>query len=333
MRLLILGGTKFLGRFLVEAGLERGHELTLLHRGQTNPDLFPNVEKIHANRDGGLDVLNGRQWDAVIDTSGYVPRVVKQAVEKLKHAVSHYTFVSSISVYRDFTTLGLTEDAPCLELEDVFSEDIEHSYGALKALCESEVQAEFGERALVVRPGLIVGPHDPTDRFTYWPHRFAEGGDILVPDDKLASMQFIDVRDLAAWILTMVERRVGGVFNATGPGAPLTMAQFVAACVDAGAKDANPVWVSEEFLLRHEVGEWVELPLWISKQTNWPGFMAASVQKAMATGLTFRPLAQTISDTMAWSLNLPTDRPWKAGLSRARERQLLTAWSEETSSN
>lgn len=329
MRLLVLGGTKFLGRHLVEAGLERGYTITILHRGQTNPALFPNVEKIHANRDGELDVLHDREWDAVIDTSGYVPRVVKQAVEKLKHAVGHYTFVSSISVYRDFSTIGLDEHAPILELEDVFSEDVEQSYGALKALCESEVQAEFEDRALVVRPGLIVGPHDPTDRFTYWPRRFAQGGDVLVPSDPFAPVQFIDVRDLAEWMLTMIERKVSGVFNATGPSTPLTMREFMATCVDVTPKEANPVWVSEEFLARHQVGEWVELPLWISKQTNWPGFMAASQQRAMAAGLTFRPLAQTLSDTMAWSQGLAKDRLWQAGLSPERERELLAAWYEE----
>jgi len=232
-------------------------------------------------------------------------------------------------VDRDFSTIGLDEHAPILELEDVFSEDVEQSYGALKALCESEVQAEFEDRALVVRPGLIVGPHDPTDRFTYWPRRFAQGGDVLVPSDPFAPVQFIDVRDLAEWMLTMIERKVSGVFNATGPSTPLTMREFMATCVDVTPKEANPVWVSEEFLARHQVGEWVELPLWISKQTNWPGFMAASQQRAMAAGLTFRPLAQTLSDTMAWSQGLAKDRLWQAGLSPERERELLAAWYEE----
>jgi len=248
MRILILGGTEFLGRHLVDAALTSGHEVTLFNRGRTNPDLYPDVEKLRGDRDGNLAVLRSRQWDAVIDTSGYVPRVVRQSVELLKEAAQHYTFVSSISVYVDFSRIGMDENASVGTLENVTTENVSEHYGALKALCEQEVQSTFGERALVVRPGLIVGSHDPTDRFTYWVRRFSQGVEVLVPGRCDYPVHLIDVRDLAEWMIRMVENKVSGVFNTTGPEKALTMEKFVGDLVDAIPSPGNATWVSEEFI-------------------------------------------------------------------------------------
>jgi len=326
MRILILGGTEFLGRHLVDVALTSGHEVTLFNRGQTNPDLYPNVEKLRGDRDGDLDALRRRSWDAVIDTSGYVPRVVRQLVELLKDSVLHYTFVSSISVYADFSGNGMDENASVGTLEDVTTENVSEDYGALKALCEKEVQSMFGERSLIIRPGLIVGPHDPTDRFTYWVRRFAQGRDVLVPGRRDYPVQFIDVRDLAEWMFRMVENKASGVFNATGPEKALTMEAFVGNLEEVIASSGTATWANEAFLQSQSVKEWVELPLWISDKTGWPGFSTVSVSLAIAYGLTYRPLRETILDTFGWDQTRPQDAHLKAGLSRERESELLRKW-------
>ena len=229
MKLLILGGTKYLGRHLTESALERGHEVTLFNRGRENPDLFHGkVEKLVGDRDGDLAALKGRKWDAVIDTSGYFPRVVKDSARLLADTVDHYTFISTISVYEDFSQPGIEETAPVGKLEDETVEDIgAGAYGPLKALCEQAVEEVMPGRSLIVRPGLIVGPYDPTDRFTYWPSRIAKGGEVLAPGDGTSPVQFIDARDLAEWVLTMTERKQTGVFNATGPEERLEMKGFL----------------------------------------------------------------------------------------------------------
>ena len=231
MNLLILGGTIFLGRYLVEAALARGHQVTLFNRGQHNSELYPDVEKLRGDRDGGLDVLRGRRWDAVVDTSGYVPRVVRASAELLADAVEHYTFISSISVYPHFRSVGLDESAPVGTLDDPTVEEITgESYGPLKALCEQAVEQALPGRTLVIRPGLIVGPHDYSDRFTYWVRRVAQGGELLAPAHPDWHTQIIDVRDLAEWTLRMVERRQTGVYNATGPEYDLTFGQLLETC-------------------------------------------------------------------------------------------------------
>lgn len=326
MRILILGGTEFLGRHLVDAALTNGHEVALFNRGQTNSDLYSNVEKLRGDRDGHLDALCGRCFDAVIDTSGYVPRVVRQSVELLKDAVMHYTFVSSISVYADFSQVGLGEDAPIGTLEDETTENVAEHYGALKALCEREVQSTFGDRALIVRPGLIVGPHDPTDRFTYWVRRFGQGGEVLVPGRYDYPIQFIDGRDLAEWIIQMVEHKTSGVFNATGPEKALTMKGFIENLKGAIPSAGSARWVSEAFLQSQGVKEWAELPLWISDKTGWPGFTTVNVKRAIAQGLTCRPLLETVRDTLRWDQTRPQDSNLKAGLSHERELDLLRTW-------
>ena len=289
MRILVLGGTLFLGRHLVEAALGRGHDVTLFNRGETNPELFPDVEKLRGDRDGELAALEGRRWDAAIDTSGYVPRVVRASAKLLAGAVEHYTFVSSLSVNMPTAKTGLTEDDPVHELETEGNEDVNAHYGPLKALCERAVEEALPGRALQLRSGLIVGPHDPTRRFTYWVERVARGGDLVAPAPPEQLVQLIDVRDLAGWTIDGVEERRTGTFNVTGP--VRTFAEMLGACRAAGASDARPVWVPEEVLLAHGV----DLPLWIPLESHpqWAGFFAVSTARAEAHGLRCRPLEES----------------------------------------
>ena len=326
MKLLILGGTRFLGRHLVMAARERGHELTLFNRGITHPGLFAGVEEIHGNRDGGLEPLKGRRWDAVIDTSGYVPRLVRASAELLHDAAPHYTFISTLSVFADLSTQGLHESSPLATMADETVEEISgETYGPLKVLCERAVQEVYARGALIIRPGLIVGPHDPTDRFTYWPVRVARGGEVLAPDAADNPVQFIDVRDLAAWTMRLVEAERGGVYNATGPEERLTLGELLATCRRVSEGDAHLTWVGEEFLLEHEVQPWIEMPLWIPGEEA-VGFGSFDVSKALAAGLTLRPLPATIAATLEWAGTRPADYEWRAGISPEREQALLQVW-------
>ena len=334
MKLLILGGTSFLGRHIVEIAQARGHDITLFNRGQRNPDIFPNVEKLRGNRDGDLSALQGRSWDAAIDTSGYVPRVVRASAELLADAVGHYTFISSISVFSDFSVIGVDESSPVGTLDDPTVEEITgETYGPLKALCEQTVEHALPGRALIVRPGLIVGSYDPTDRFTYWPHRVAQGGEVLAPAHPDYPVQVIDAHDLAAWIVSMVEARQTGVYNATGPDYTLTLGSLLDTCRAVGGGDATITWVAEQFLLDREVEPWGQLPLWVpeSDPAN-AGFSAVNCRKAIAAGLTFRPIADTVRDTLAWDATRPADYSWRAGLPRERESELLQAWHAQHAS-
>lgn len=326
MRLLVLGGTKFLGRAAVEAALARGDEVTLFNRGQTNPELFPEAEKLHGDRDGGLAELEGREWDAVVDPSGYVPRVVRASAELLRGSIGHYVFVSSGSVYAEPLAPGFDETQPTVELEEPESEDVMAHYGALKAACERVVREVFPDAHTNARSGLIVGPHDPTGRFTYWPLRVAAGGELLAPAPPDRLVQFIDARDLGEWIVEACARRHVGTFNATGE--PVRFDELLATC-----GDAEPVWVDEQFLLEHDVEPFSELPLWIPG----PGaaFLQANVAQAVGAGLRFRPLEETVRDTLSWAQGageqLVTDRglrQGRAGLDPARETELLDAWRE-----
>lgn len=318
MRLLVLGGTKFLGRAIVEAALERGHELTLFNRGVTNPDLFPDVEKIRGDRTESLAPLAGRDWDAVLDVATFLPRVVRISVEALRGHVSRYVYVSSISAYADMSVAPVEGNAVA-ELEDPASESLE-DYGALKAACERIVEDAYGERALIVRPGLIVGPHDPTDRFTYWPRRIAEGGRVLAPAPPSAPVQFVDVRDLGEWIVHSTEEQLSGIYNATGE--PMAFEALVDACVRVTASDADVVWVPSERLVEAGVGEWMELPLWIAAP-EFAAMQQADVSKATAAGLTFRPLEDTVRATLEWDRRRELPRAEGVGLAPERERELL----------
>ncbi len=322
MKLLIIGGTGFLGRHLVEAALQRGHELTLFNRGQSGPTLFPSVEQLHGNRDGGLTVLQGHRWDAVIDTCGYVPRIVSASAQAVANRTEHYTFISSISVYADFSKVGIDEHAPVATLADAHEEEVTNeTYGALKALSEQAAERALSGRTLIIRPGLIVGPGDFTDRFTYWPYRVAQGGEMLAPGNPEQQTQFIDVRDLAAWTIHMVEERKTGTYNATGPDYALTMGHFLDECKSTTGSDTRFVWVNDAFLTEHKV----DLPLYAPEE--YVGARAVNCSKATSEGLTFRPVADTVRDTLAWK---GKDAELKVGLKPEQEQQLLQAWQKQT---
>jgi len=318
MRLLLLGGPRFVGRALIEAALARGHEVTTFNRGRTNPGAYPAVEELHGDRHGELAPLRGREWDAVVDTSAYVPQVVRSAAEVLADAVERYVLVSSISVYADYSR-PIPEDAPKEALAEGHPDDElladYANYGPLKVLCEEALEERFAGRALIVRPGLIVGPNDPTDRFTYWPRRAELGRPLLAPAPPDAPVQVIDVRDLADWIVRLVEGGTTGVFNATSPPGAHTFGSMLDAC---GARDV--VWADETFLLERGVEPWRDLPVWIpAGDPQMAYFHRADVSKAVAAGLGFRPLEETARSVPAWI--------GAAGISPEREAELLAQWS------
>jgi 2'-hydroxyisoflavone reductase len=323
MNVLVLGGTVFVGRHIVEAALAHGHDVTLFNRGRTNPRLFEDVEHLRGDREAGdLAALEGRSWDAVVDTSGYVPRVVTASARLLAEAVPHYTFISTGSVYADYSRPGIDEKAPVATVDDETTEDVGRHYGALKAMCERAAEAALPGRVLSVRAGIIVGPYDPTGRFTYWVHRLARGGDVVAPEPRGQRVQFIDARDLAAWILDGAERRLAGVFNATGPPTPLTMEGFLSEVGAATRNDSRLVWVDEDLLLAHRVEPARDLPLWVAPGANPDAayFFGMSVERAVAGGLRHRPLAETIADTLHHAATVPG-----VGLDAERERRLLEA--------
>ena len=328
MKLLLLGGPRFLGRAIINSALAHGHEITLFNRGKSNPDHYPELEKLIGDRGGNLDALRGRQWDAVVDTCGYVPRVVRASAELLANAVEHYTFISSISAYASFRTPHFNESAPVGALKDEAIEEITNeTYGPLKALCEQVAEAAMPGRVLNVRAGLLVGPHDPTDRFTYWPVRIARGGRVLAPGHPRFLTQFVDVRDLADWIVRMAGRRQTGVYNATGPESPLPLGDLLEICREVSESGAEFVWVEGSFLIDAGVSPWTELPLWIlDSNADFAGFMQVDCRKAIGEGLTFRPLAETVRDTLEWASTRPDNWEWRAGLTAEKEAELLAAW-------
>jgi 2'-hydroxyisoflavone reductase len=293
--------------------------VTLFNRGQTRPELFPEAEKLRGDRDGGLDELRGRSFDAVVDTSGYVPRVVRETIDALGD-VGHYTFVSSISVYASAATPP-TEDSPLAELKEP-TEEWREAYGELKALCEGVVRERF-PGAFVPRPGLIVGPWDPTGRFTYWPERIADGGRVLAPAPSDAAAQVIDVRDLAEWIVRAADAGTAGTFNAVDR--PTTRAQLFETCREVTGSDAELVWIDGDFLAEHEVGEWMELPLWLH-DPDYAGMLSVDPSAAFAAGLEPRPLEETVHATLEWARSgeAPAESP--AGLAREKEQRVLDAW-------
>jgi 2'-hydroxyisoflavone reductase len=325
MRVLVLGGTLFLGRHLLEAALERGDEVTIFNRGRTSPGLYPQVEELRGDRDAGdLESLRGRRWDAVVDTSAGIPRWVRESASLVSDHVERYTFVSSASVYADTRSPGTDEEAPVHRLEDEGFEEITSAevYGGLKVLCEHAAEEALPGRALNVRAGLMVGPYDPTGRFTYWVHRIARGGEVLVPEPRDQPVQLVHARDLAEWMLAAAERGEAGVFNATGPESPLTMEELLEAIREETSSDARLTWVEERSLVERGVEAWSDLPLWLAPATNpeSAGFLALDVSKAVAAGLRFRPLGSTIRDTLEQAETSPA-----AGLDAARERELLAS--------
>jgi 2'-hydroxyisoflavone reductase len=331
MRILLIGGTRFVGRHLVEAALERSHEVTLFNRGKSNPGLFPQLETILGDREQDVDKLKGRIWDVVIDVAGYIPRIVRLSAEVLEKSVSRYVFISSLSAYGDFKKVGIDESYPVGKLEDETIEEINgETYGPLKALCERAVQDIFGgERTLIVRPGLIVGPHDPTDRFTYWPVRVARGGEVLAPQKPEAIIQVIDGRDLAEFIIRLVQENASGVYNATGPDYELTIGKLLEVSKQVSGSDANFHWGSLEFLKQNKVEPWSDMPAWIPDDEEGLGFSRIDISKAINAGLKFRPLEETVRDTLTWAQRRPNDHEWRAGLTAEREAEVLAALNGE----
>ena len=332
MRLLILGGTKFVGRHVAEAALAQGHALTLFHRGQTNSGLFPDAEHLTGDRDGHLKALRRRQWDTVIDVSGYIPRIVSQSLTLLRDAVPFYTFISTISVYADLSIPHQDEDAPLLALPSGAGEEITpETYGPLKVQCERLVTKAYPNKSLIIRPGLVAGPWDHTDRFTYWPLRAAQGGRMLAPGDPAQRIQYIDARDLAEWTMRMTEHSQPGTFNAVTAEPALTMAQLIDEGIQGGNTNTQPTWVDEAFLLAQNLAPWSDLPLWLPTQTTreYRGFSSISSARAVNAGLTFRPLRTTVTDTLEWAKAHGLQMPLNAGLGKQRERQILAVWKQE----
>lgn len=333
LRILILGGTRFLGPHQVHYALERGHRVTIFNRGRTVPPfyepLFDRVEKLRGDRNDDLTALEGREWDAVLDNSASIPRWVRQSASLLADRVAQYLFVSSISAYHDYAEAGIDESYPVATLEDPTIEEVTgRTYGALKALCERETEAAFGDRATVVRPGLIVGPGDNTDRWTYWPVRIDRGGEVLSPGTPDDPVQIIDARDLAEFMIHLLEDRQAGTYNATGPASRLTIGPMLAGIRDALGADAIFTFADADFLQGQDVQPWSHMPAWVPPLGEGMGLLQVGIARALERGLTFRPLDVTARDTLAWWRTLPEERRAepRAGLSAEREEEVLAAW-------
>ncbi len=331
-RILILGGTGFLGPATVEAARARGHELTLFNRGKTRPGLFPGIETLLGDRDPkvgeGLKALEGRKWDAVIDNSGYFPRIVGASARLLAPNTNHYIFISSLSVYADNSLEGLDETARVGTISDPTVEKItEGAYGPLKALCEQAAESAMPGRVTVVRPGYIVGPDDPSGRFTYWPVRIDRGGEVLAPGAPTDPIQFVDVRDLGSWLINLVEGRVIGVFNALGPAKRLSWGALLKACQEAAANKSTLTWVPGAWVAKQG---WEIFPIWAPYMGETRGFHTWKTDRAVKAGLKFRPYQQTVRDTLAWYKTQGSgERTKLAGPTPERESELLAAWKKE----
>jgi 2'-hydroxyisoflavone reductase len=324
--LLILGGTGFIGPHMVRDALGRGHEVELFNRGRTNDDLFPDLQQYIGDRNNKLDALEGHEWDAVIDNSGYVPRHVADSARLLADAASQYLFVSSISAYASFSVAN-DEDSPLATMPDETVEEVTNeTYGPMKALCEKRAADEFGaDRVTVIRPTYICGPGDPTDRYTYWPVRTLRGGDMLWPGTPEDPIQIIDARDLAAFVIDCLEKRIVGTYNTVTPAGEFTMGQLQEDCLAATGSDMTPVWVSSDFVRAHGLVEGADLPIWSSPDGAESKAALVSGKRAFAKGLTNRPTVETARDTVRWWSTLPAERTasLRAGLSPEREAGLL----------
>jgi 2'-hydroxyisoflavone reductase len=328
MKILFMGGTRFLGRHAVEAALARGHEVTLFNRGESGPGLFPEAEHLVGDRKVDVSALRGRRWDAVVDTSAYVPRAARMAAEALADA-DRYLFVSTLAVFRKDVARAIDDDSPLQELEDPETEEVgPRTYGGLKLLCEREVETVFPGRTVVVRPGLLVGPHDTSGRFRYWLLRVAAGGEVLAPGDPERFWQFVDARDVAAWMVEMLERGTTGTFAAPGPYLEWTAGRVLEAMRAVSGSDARFTWVHDRFLWDHGVQPWTGLPYWIPPRPDpWPDLHRIPVDRAVAAGLAFRPLERTLRDALEWERAHP-DRPTEepVGITPEHERRVLEAW-------
>ena len=325
MKLLVIGGTHFVGRAFVEAAVGRGHDVTVFHRGSSEPTGFPDVAHVHGDRHDDLDLLRGKSWDAALDTCAFVPRSVHIAADVLDDGVAHYTFVSTLSVHPDDLPVGAGEDAathapPFPDTEELTLE----TYGPLKAACEQAAVDRFASRCLIIRPGYIVGPHDPSDRFTYYVRRAADGGEMLAPGPPDAPLQVLDVRDLADFMVSRIEQGSVGVYGTVGPAEPITMRDLLETVREVAGADTSFVWVDQEFLHARggEVEDW--FPLW---EPHLPGLHTYDGGKAKTDGLRHRPLADTVADTLAWDRD--RGRPaFRRRLTPQAERELLEAWEQ-----
>jgi len=339
MKILIIGGTRFLGRHLVTAALDRNHDVTLFNRG--NYPSLPDTRQIIGDRDHDLSKLQGEDWDDVIDTCGILPQSVQSSAKALSSTVGLYVFISSISAYSDLSARDTRENAP---LKTLTNEQLDEAnqihtsnstnygslYGGLKALCEQTLLDVMSDRSLIIRPGLIVGPYDYTDRFTYWVVRVAHGGEVLAPGRPARPVQFIDARDLSEWIIRVVEINTAGVYNANGFPGSVTMEEILTECKIVTKSDANFTWASESFLIEENVTAWSKMPLWLPEE-NAPqlnGFMFVNCDKAINTGLTLRQLNDTVAAIYSWRKHAPSDEPMSAGLDKDSEDRLLQKWHE-----
>jgi len=337
LRILILGGTGFTGPFQVRYALERGHKVTVFNRGKSHPGELPKeVEQLIGDRNGQLDALRNRQWDVAIDNPTSVPVWVRDAGQILRGNVDRYVFISTISVYGDTSKANISEDAPLAKYTgpDAMKESRDslmgskfQLYGPLKALSEQEAEKLFPKQALIVRPGLTVGPRDESDRFTYWPVRIDRGGEVLAPGAPSDPVQFIDGRDLAEWVIRMVEQRETGVYNATGPDKTLGVGAMLEGIKTANGSKANFTWVDADFLESQKVTPWGDMPVWVPPRGEEGGMGRINIQRALSKGLTFRPLDVTARDTLAWFKSQPPERQkLKAGITPEREAEVLAAW-------
>lgn len=341
LKILILGGTGFTGPFQVKYALARGHKVTVFNRGKTHPGELPEgVEQLIGDRNGQLDALKGRKWDVVIDNPTMLPKWVHDAAEIMKGNVGRYVFISTISVYADASKPGIDESAPVARYEgpDAMKETRDTViaskfalYGPLKALSEKEVEKWFPEKSLIIRPGLIVGPGDETDRFSYWPVRIDRGGEVLAPGEPNDPVQFIDARDLAEWTIRMAEQGTTGVFNATGPATRLTIGGMLNEIKTALGSKATFSWVNTKFLEAQKVAPWSDMPVWVPPTGEDGGMGAVNIKRALEKGLSFRPLAETAHDTLAWFKAQPKERQekLKAGITPEREAEVLAAWHKQ----
>ncbi|HSL17941.1 MAG TPA: NAD-dependent epimerase/dehydratase family protein [Methylomirabilota bacterium] len=340
LKILVLGGTGLIGPPMVEHALARGHEVTLFNRGKTNTDLFPDLEKLVGDRNGDLKALAdqvaaGRRWDAVIDNPASIPRWVTASAGLLAGAAELYLYTSSRSAYAGFAKPGADETAPLGQISPEEEATVQApgditdtNFGPLKARCEEEARKAFPDRTIVVRPGLIVGPGDRSDRFTYWPVRVHRGGEVMAPGTPDDPVQFIDVRDLAEWYIRLVENRAVGTYNGVGPRSTMTMGGLLHGIRATVDNEISFTWVPADFLSEHEVQAWSHMTVWVPPEGDYAGFALCSIQQALDAGLSFRPLADTVTATMDYWRSLPEEKRAKprAGLSAEREREVLAAW-------
>lgn len=334
MKILVLGGTVFIGRHIVESALIRGHTVSVFNRGRENRELFPDIEKLRGDRHSDLEALKGKNWDVVIDASGYMPKAVRLSSETLVNSVERYIYISTQSVYQEISHRELDETFPTRQLsqeELAAAENLsvgdfptgysyEAYYGGLKAECEKEVRDVLTNRVMVVRPGVVVGPHDYTNRLAYWISRISKGGEVLCPNHPQIPVRYIDVRDLAEWIILSAENRSTGVYNTLGP-TELTFGELLSTCKTIANSDAKLTWINEKELLERNVQHWTDLPLWLS--SNLEGFFFSKDKRAIHKGMQYRSVDQTVKDTFDWLKETDSHFRISQGLSAEREDELL----------